>query len=186
MKRVLAMAAVMVMLCGCSGGDAGIDRAMTLRQQLLTAEGCSFQTVVTADYGDEVHTFTMDCKADKEGTLTFTVTAPQTIAGITGELSAEGGKLTFDDTALAFDLLADGQLSPVSAPWVLVRTLRGGYLSSAVQEGELLRLAVDDSYEEDALRLDIWLDSGNAPVHADMLYDGKRILSLSIENFTFV
>ena len=67
-----------------------------------------------------------------------------------------------------------------------MRTLRGGYLSSAVQEGELLRLAVDDSYEEDALRLDIWLDSGNAPVHADILYDGKRILSLSIENFTFV
>lgn len=186
MKRVLALAVVMLTLCGCSGEDAGIDRAMALREQLLSAQECAFQTEITADYGDAVYTFSMDCRVDQAGTVSFTVTAPESIAGITGELAAEGGRLTFDDTSLAFDLLADGQLSPVSAPWILTRTLRGGYLSATTQEGELLRLSIDDSYEEDALRLDIWLDSGNCPVHADILYDGRRILSLSVENFTFV
>jgi len=36
-----------------------------------------------------------------------------TISGITGSLSQNGGKLTFDDKALAFDVMADGLVSPV-------------------------------------------------------------------------
>lgn len=186
MKRVLALAATLVVLCGCSGADAGIGRAMKLRERLLAAESCGFQAEITADYADAVYTFSMDCRVDPDGTVHFTVTEPATISGITGTLSAEGGKLTFDDTSLGFDLLAEEQFSPVSAPWVFMRTLRGGYLSSTVQEGELLRLSIDDSYEEDALRLDIWLDGSDCPVRADIMYDGRRILSLKVDNFTFV
>lgn len=186
MKRVLAVVLLAVILTGCGGVDTEMDRAMTLRQQLLNAAECSFQTVVTADYGEQVYTFSMDCTAGSDGAVRFTVTDPESIAGITGELSGEGGKLTFDDTAVAFDMLADGQISPVSAPWVLVKTLRGGYLAACAREGELLRLSIDDSYEADALRLDIWLDSEDHPVNAEILFDGRRILSMTVENFSIV
>ena len=109
--------------------------------------------------------------------------APETIAGITGTVSAEGGKLTFDEESLAFELLADGQVTPVSAPWLLLKTLRGGYVTGCGMDGDYLRVSIDDSYEEDALHLDIWLDSASVPQRAEIVWQEKRILSLELEKF---
>ena len=112
------------------------------------------------------------------------MTAPETISGITGKIDSEGGKLTFDDVVLHFDLLTDEQLSPVSAPWILLKTLRGGYITSAGLEEEKIHLTVDDSYDDDALQLDIWLDEKDLPQRAEVLYDGRRILSLDVKSFS--
>ncbi len=38
-----------------------------------------------------------------------------------------------------------------------MKTLRSGYITSAGMDGGRLRLTIDDSYEDDALHLDIWL-----------------------------
>lgn len=186
MKRVFLLAALMVLLCGCAGGDRELERAMAYRSALLKAEGCRFSAEVTADYGDILHSFSMDCRTDANGNLSFSVTAPETIAGITGAVSQEGGTLRFDDEALHFELMAQEQLSPVSAPWIFMKTLRSGYLTSASTEGELLRLTIDDSYEEDALRLDIWLKEEDMPVRAEILYDGKRILTMDVKDFVLL
>ena len=185
MKRILPLLLTVLLLCGCNGADDEMDRAMTLRSKML-ARGVSFETVITADYGDKLHSFSVSCVADEQGNLTFTVLQPEVIAGITGKITAAGGKLTFDDAALSFPLLADGQLTPVAAPWVLIRTLHSGYLTSCGGDGEYLRLAIDDSYEEDALHLDIWLGSEDLPVRGEVLWQGRRILSLEIKNFTFL
>jgi len=156
---------------------------MELRAQLLRASECSFRGEITADYGDQIYNFGMDCLADGEGNVHFSVTAPETIAGIGGTISYTGGKLTFEDTVLQFSLLADGQVSPVAAPWVFMKTLRGGYLTSACMEDDLLRLSLNDSYEDGALQGDIWLDGSNRPVRGEFLYEGKRILSLDVVDF---
>ena len=172
----------MVFLTGCLGKNEELDRAMELRAKLL-AGPCTFQTSVTADYGDKIYSFGMYCETDTKGNVGFRVTSPETIAGIEGKISSEGGKLTFDDTVLAFPLLADDQVTPVSAPYLLIKTLRGGYVRSAGEENELVRVTIDDSYAEDTLQLDIWLDDGNVPVRAEVLYDGRRILSMEITDF---
>ena len=79
--------------------------------------------------------------------------------------------------------MADGQLAPVSAPWLLMKTLRSGYLTSAGMEGELLRITIDDRYEEDALTADIWIDSENCPVRGEFLWQGRSILTILVEDF---
>lgn len=183
MKRLVFVTILLLLLTGCGGENRELDRVMALRAELLAANGCTFEAAITADYGDKTYTFETECLSNERGGISFTVTAPETIAGITGTVSAEGGKLTFDKEALAFELLADGQVTPVSAPWLLVKTLRGGYVSSCGMDGEDLRVAIDDSYEEDALHLDIWLDSENVPQHAEIVWKERRILSLTIENF---
>ena len=183
MKKLSALLVLILLLGGCSGRQEELERAMTLRARLLASE-CSVDVKITADYGDKLYVFAMACQGDSRGNLTFTVTEPESIAGITGVISQDGGKLTFDDTALAFPLMADDQLTPVSAPWILLKTLRGGYLTSANMEEELLHLTIDDSYEEDSLQLDIWLDGQNLPVQSDILYDGRRILTVQVSNFT--
>ena len=76
-----------------------MEIGMELRSKLLQANNCSFEAEITADYGDRIHIFTMDCMADRNGNITFTVTKPESISGIQGTLGGEGGKLTFDNTS---------------------------------------------------------------------------------------
>lgn len=183
MKRIAAAIIALVMLSGCTGKRDELDRVMALRAMLLACERVSFDAEITADYGDSLHNFAMSCTGDNDGNLSFTVTEPETISGITGRFEAGEGKLTFDDTALAFPLLADGQVAPVSGPWIFLKTLLGGYLTSCVQEEELLRVTIDDSYEDDALQLDIWFDSADKPLRAEIFFDNRRIVTMDIAAF---
>jgi hypothetical protein len=185
LKRIIPILLILVLLAGCAGARDTMDRAMALRSALL-AKGAEFDAAVTADYGDKTYSFGMHCRMEAQGKVTFSVTAPETIAGITGTVSASGGKLTFDGNALAFTLLADGQVSPVSGPWLLMKTLRSGYLTSCGVEDGCLRIAIDDSYEDDALHLDVWLDENDCPKRGEILWKGRRILTVEIENFVFL
>lgn len=181
--KIGILALCLLLLSGCSGNTKEIDRGLALRARLLETDAVSFDAQVTADYGDKAYLFGMHCQGDREGVIRFTVTEPESISGITGTTGSDGGNLTFDDTALHIELLTDEQLSPVSAPWIFLQTLRSGYLTSAGMEDDLLRLTIDDSYEEDALQVDIWVNPQDIPVRSEILYDGKRILSLSVTDF---
>ncbi len=183
MKTAGIVLLLCILLGGCSGEDTELERGMALRTRLLQASEVTFSVDIAADYGDRLDLFSMDCTSTPEGKISFAVTAPETVEGITGTMDQGNGALTFGDTALQFDLLTDEQLSPVSAPWVLLKTLRAGYLNCAGMEGDLLRLTIDDSYEEDALQLDIWLNGNDLPQRAEVLYDGRNILSMEIKDF---
>ena len=183
MKRLVCVAIIMLFLCGCTDDNSELDRVMELRAKLLASDGCTFESDITADYGDKTYSFETECLSNEFGGISFNVKAPETIAGITGTVTAEGGKLTFDGEAIAFELMADGQVTPVSAPWLLIKTLRGGYVTSCGTDGDFLRVSVNDSYEEDSLHLDIWLDGDNTPQRAEIVWKDRRILTLTVENF---
>ena len=183
MKKFAALMIALVILTGCTGKRDEMDRAMNLRAALLGSGGCTFTAHICADYGDAVHEFTLYCEGMNNGNLGFRVEKPETISEITGRFKGEEGALTFDDVALTFPLLADDQVTPVSGPWIFLKTLLGGYLTACNQEEEYLHLTINDSYEEDALQLEIWLDGENRPVQVEIVYDGRRILTMEIENF---
>ncbi len=181
MKRWVSILMVIFLLTGCSG-EAEPDGLLQLRQQLQTAQ-CSFSAVVTADYGDKTYSFSMDCESDGKGNLSFTVTEPESIAGISGKIEKGEGALVFDDVALAFELLTDDQLSPISAPWILIKTLRSGFLRSSGQDGAFIRATLMDSYEADALMVDVWLEDDRKPVQAEILWKDRRILTIEVKDF---
>ena len=183
MKKLAALIIALVILSGCTGKRNEMDRAMNLRAALLGSEGCSFTAHICADYGDAVHEFTLYCEGRNNGDLGFRVEKPDTISGITGRFNGKEGALTFDDAVLTYPLLVDDQVTPVSGPWVFLKTLLGGYLTSCNQEEEYLHLTIDDSYEEDALQLEIWLNGSDIPVQSEILYNGRRILTMQIEDF---
>ena len=167
MKKAMALLLVLF-LAGCSGKNAAMERCLKLRTTLLAASACTFEADITADYGDKLHSFTLRCEADADGAVTFTVEKPQSIAGITGTVDGSDGALTFDETALFIPMLTDGQLTPVATPWLLLKTLRAGCIAAVGQEGDGLLLSIDDSYDDDALRLDIRLDGNNIPTRAEV------------------
>ena len=182
---VLLLSFLLGLLPGCGGGQDATAQAMDLRARLLSSNGYTFDTEVTADFGDKDYTFALNCRADNAGNVTFTVILPETIAGISGVIDSNGGKITFDDVALAFGLLADGRLTPVSAPWVLVHTLHYGYITACAQTDSGVMISINDSYEDEALNLSVYLGRDGLPAEAEIFWNGRRVLSLTVKNFTF-
>ncbi len=185
MKQIFCVMLTLLVLTGCGGADASMEPVLVLRQK-LQEKGCSFDAVITADYGDKTYTFAMEVRSDAHGNLSFTVNEPQTISGITGRIEKGRGEITFDGMALAFEMLADEQLSPVSAPWILIGALRGGYILSCGQDAAHTRVTLHDSYESDAMTVDIWLDENNIPIHGEILWKERKILTVEIEKFAIV
>lgn len=184
MKRVLTVVVLLITLSGCGSVQSEMDKALALRNRLQN--GCTFDVTITADYQQKVYTFGMNCTVDSKGDMSFRVLSPDTISGITGSVSDESAKLTFNDQVLLFEKIADGQITPVSAPWLLIRTLKGGYLKACGKYDDGVYIQLDDSYAEDALQLDVWTDENDFPVRGEILWQGRRILSMTVENFTFL
>ena len=69
MKRMVAVMIALVILTGCTGKRDELDRAMKLRANLLGCLGCSFDVTITADYGDELHKFSMNCQTGGRGAM---------------------------------------------------------------------------------------------------------------------
>lgn len=180
------MVAVLMLLCGCGEKNRELDKAMKFRDRLLDGKECTFDAEITADYGEEIHNFSMTVKSDDKGDVSFQVSKPEVISGIKGTVHQSQAALTFDDTILAFPMLADGKLAPAAAPWVFLRALRSGYISSVCKEGEGNRLTLLDSLEDESLLLDVWFNADWIPVRGEILYKGEKILTLLLENFAIV
>ena len=181
----LALLLAGALLCGCSGMDGLMEEALHFRSELLGAESCSFVSNITADYGDTVDRFSLSCQMGSDGVLHFAVESPESIRGITGAVDNDEGAFTFAEDVLAFPLMADDRLSPVSAPWIFVNTLKNGYITAVTREGELLHLSISDSYEDDPLELEIWISREGSPTSAEISWQGRRMLSMEIGNWKF-
>ena len=185
LKYRVLLFVMLILFCGCSNGNDYMNEALSVREEVLQ-RGCSFEAKITADYGKELHSFTLQCTSDSNGTLTFQVIEPESISGITGAISAQGGAITFDDAVLAFPMLADGEISPVSAPWIFLNTFRSGYIRSCGKSEDSILLTIDDSYQEDAMQLDIWLNQQYIPCNAQIMWQGRNVLSIEVCNFIFM
>lgn len=183
--KIAAVLCVLMLLTACKANNEPLDRALALRNRISESAGCTFITTITADYGEKMYLFTMDCQTDEAGDLTFKVTSPATIAGITGKIATSGGAITFDDKVLAFQTMADGQITPVSAPWLLIKSLRTGYVKDCSELENGIEISIDDTYADDALHLQIIADN-NLPVSAEIFWKGRRCLTLRVDNFTYL
>ena len=172
-------------LSGCEKNDDALVELLSFREQ-IQSQSFRFDANITADYGDELHNFCMLCEFNKEGDMNFTVLEPESISMITGSISNHGAQLTFDDKILAFEMLADGQITPVTAPWILIKTLKSGYINSYGEIGNEMLVKIDDSYESEPFYTDISFSEANMPKRGEIIWQGRRILCVEIENFAFL
>lgn len=186
MKRLAILFAVLLFFSGCRSSDTAIDPAIKLRNQLLEGSGCSFTAEISADYGDEIYEFTLDCVFDQQGNMNFTVVKPENIESITGKIESSGGSLTFDGSMLAFPVLADDLITPVSSPWFIVNTLRSGYLVACGKAQGGYQIKLDDSFTDHMIRVDVWTDSQLNPLSGEIQWDGRRILTIKIIGYKFL
>lgn len=183
MRKLTACIAILILLCGCSGKDTDFSSALMLREAMLRGEKCKFQCTINADYESYCYTFLLDCVADKNGRVEFSVLEPEPISGISGYISAEKGAITFDDQVLAFPLLIDGAITPVSAPWIFITALRSGYIYSAGSKGDRSLVSIEDEFFDQHLRVEIEIAKNNLPERAVIYWQGNAFLSLKITHF---
>lgn len=180
-SMILLMLPVML-LCGCRKGNDTMQTALDFRRELLASGGCVFSADVEADYGDRVYDFTLDCTYDgTEGHLS--VTAPQSIAGISAVVRDGASQLEFDGVCLDFGPLANGLVSPLSVPWLLGSAWSGDYIAWAGEDGDLSRVTILKDYDERELSIVTWFQK-NIPVRAEISSGGQRVLTVTIEAFS--
>ena len=183
MKRLLAVWMVLCFFSGCAANKAGADPSLTLRNELQKGSECSFRCTVTADYGDSITAFTMDCVSSGNGDMTITLVEPETICGIQGIISQESGALTFEDKVLLVQLLADGQITPICSPWLMVRTLLGGIVRATECSANGSQVIYDDVFSSEPFQMYAQLNGDHIPVICEFVWQGRRIITVQVDNF---
>lgn len=182
MRRILVILITIFMLYGCSQSDGPIDQAMSIRDAIISGNGCQFDIMITADYQDIYYTFAMNCQVDSVGNVAFEVKEPESISGMTGIISADEGKLTFDDQVLVFSTMAEGSITPVSAPWLFINALRCGYMKGCARETNGILININDSYMNQAIQLNIRI-AADVPVFAEIIWQNQRVVTMNVESF---
>ena len=181
MKRILPL--FLVFLLGCSGPDPAMETALDLRSRCLASPNVRFRAEIRADYITGFEEFTLDCETSPDGAVSFRVASPEEIADICGTVRQDEGTVEFDGAVLAYPLMAQGRLSPLSGPWVVMKAIRSGCIIAAGQEGELTRVTIDDSYADNALTVDVWLEDGQV-IQAEVAWEGLRCLVMTFDDFS--
>lgn len=183
MRRIMVLLLLTaLLLCGCGGAENLLAPAIEFRAALVQAGGCSFTANITADNGEATDEFTLRCEADETGAVRFEVTQPQTLAGITALVSADGGTVTYDGMAMDFGLLADGNVIPAAAPALAVCCWRQEYLAAAGTDETGYRATYEKDFDEKRLVIDTWFENG-IPIYAEVCYNNRRILKLKLSDF---
>ena len=179
----LLLTVLSIFLTGCAAKSPA-QQPLTFRTALLEAGGCSFTAAVTADYGETTADFTLDASFAPDTGASLTVTAPETIAGITAHVKDSTADVSFDNTQLGLGSLANGRLAPLAAPYVLGQSWAGAYIDSTGTEDGLLRATYRLGYDKQELVVDTWFtEEPFTPQYAEISADGRMVLSIRISNF---
>lgn len=177
---VLLMLLCLLTACGGKETDA-LQAPIQFRAELLEKNGCSFTAQITADADDRVWQYAVRCAASPDGTAQLEILAPDSIAGITAELSGADGKLCFDGAWVDFGLLADGELSPVAAPQTVFSCWTEQYIASA--GGGCVRYEL--GFGAKKLDVSTWFDEKELPVKAEIYRQGKLLMTLELSDFEY-
>ena len=160
-----------------------METALDLRSRCLASPAVRFRAEIRADYITGFEEFTLDCETSPDGAVSFRVASPEEIADICGTVRRDEGTVEFDGAVLAYPLMARERLSPLGGPWVVMKAIRSGCIIAAGQEGELIRITIDDSYAENALTVDVWLRDGQV-IQAEVAWEGLRCLVMTFDDFS--
>ena len=198
-KLALLLCAFPILLSACSAKSPA-QLPLTFRTALLQSGGCSFtaaitvsssistssgSAAITADYGETAASFTLDCAFSPETGASVTVTEPESIAGIQAQVKDTAASVSDDGMQLGLGSLANGNLAPLAAPYVLGQCWAGEYIDSTGTEDGLLRTTYRMGYEEKELVVDTWFSQEPlTPVRAEISFEGRMVLRTDISAFS--
>lgn len=189
MRKLLLCVPMILLLAGCSPAKVSQaeELALGLRGEYLEMTACSAHLAVTADYGQRVYDYEMDAALEGEE-LKLTLTAPETVAGMTAHLSQGEGQLEYDGVWVETGTLDEDGLTPLGAFPAMLEAIRGGYITACCLEEEetLLRLDCGDPTASPGKgrEVTLWLDASTRNlVRGEIRVDGYRVIVCECTNF---
>lgn len=183
------MMLLLLLLCACGraeNGQTAMQEAIDFRAALLQAGACSYVGQICAQVGEEVYPFTLRCGCTAEQ-AEVCVLEPESIADITATVSVDNGTITYADMCIAFGEMADGTVTPLSAPAVLYACWTGEAITAAGMDGDAIRITYEKGYDSQCLTVDTWLNSENhLPFYAEICYNQACIIQMNLTDFAFV
>lgn len=174
--------------CGQGGGNEAEELALTIRGEHLAMNGCAARAAVTADYGQRVYRYEMAVSVTGQETF-LTLSAPETVAGLTARMTGEENLLEFDGVSVETGPLDDSGLTPVSAVPALLEAAKTGYITACAleEDGTVLRVDCGDPAGSPGTGAEtaLWFDvSTHALTRGEISSDGFRVILCEFSDFT--
>jgi hypothetical protein len=180
-QRISLALAVGVMLSACgertSPDQARVQEMRTIYQ---TMESFSAGAEITADYGEQLYTYTVELSGNvAEGSME--VTAPENIAGTTLQWSENETTLTYQDITLETGALTASGLSPADAVPAILAACRSGSLVECCLEGEgdEVLFAEMENPNDESCTVSCWFNQEDCTLQrAELAENGTRVLTM--------
>lgn len=184
------MTLLLLTACGSGrqGGGEAEQLALLIRGEYLEMTSCAATAEITADYGQRVYQYTMGVEVNGEETV-LTLTAPETVAGITARLKEKNGLLEYDGVVVETGPMDGEGLTPVSSIPVLLEEAKSGYIRacSLEEDGALLRVDCGDPEGEPGRgrEITLWFEADtHALSRGEVKLDGFRAVLCQFQEFT--
>ena len=162
--------------------------AEDVRAHFASLDSCTAHLKIISDLDESVLEFESDYVYNREDSDSFTLTAPESVAGIGGRISGEkNGAFTLQYNDLQLDDIAPRHtgLTPADAWFCLLNDLRHAVPAQVWSErtnGESL-LVLRYENADDSVEKQVWLrQSDLQPVYAELYEDGARVLTIQVES----
>ena len=186
MKKILSMAALMLLLASCSGADPS-QSFVDIRAAYLAAD-VTLTAELTADYGDRSYDYTLSYTGDgKRGEVT--ILSPELVSGISARIDEDKTvTLECDEVIIDTGMLYGSGTSPVEALPLIVNAVREGYVSDIYTETidgtEYIVVEADETPAGEAVKTyyTLWFSAvENSLYKAEISVDGYTVISAMFE-----
>lgn len=174
--------------CGKAGVSEAEELALAIRGEYLAMDGCAARAAITADYGQRVYQYELAVAVSGEETV-LTLSAPETVAGLSARLDGEESLLEFDGVSVETGPLDETGLTPVSAVPALLEAAKSGYITACAleEDGAVLRVDCGDPAGSPGTGTEtaLWFDAAtHALTRGEISSDGFRVILCEFSDFT--
>ena len=179
---------MLLALSGC--GSAPAD-GQTVREHFETLAGFEAELKILSDLGQSVLEYQVDYVYNREDNDTFTITAPESLAGIGGTIAGTDNAsfaLQYDGLALDDAMPQRTGLTPADALFCLMNDLRTAepvqLWTERADGASLLVLRYEQQDADGKVEKQVWLTEDSLqPVCAEFYADGTRVLQLLVTDY---
>lgn len=185
MKRygIIALLCALLMLTGCGETSSAAEE---IRRQYGLIDTVQMEAEVTFHMSGEERCFTLQCDYTQDG-ANVTVTAPETVAGVTATLTGEDLTLTYDGESLSVGEI--GGVNPISALPQMLRIIADGYLleesGEKIEDIDCCRLLLDTTMGGEEVQCAVWIDEATyLPRYGEFSVNGETKVSVKMLAFS--
>lgn len=185
-KAALCLLLPLFLLAACAAPAAEEDDGLDALRRRYAGD-CAAEVRVAVLREEETARYALSVEREGE-TARVTVAEPETLAGVTAELTGEALTLRYDGMALDAGSISP-RLSAVNCVPLLLRALETGSVRARNEEdfnGEpALRLCLETEQDGETLLCTVFLSQEDLPLYGEWEENGKIIVSMEFTSFDF-